>query len=294
MEIHTVGVVGLGNMGFGMAATLARKGFTVLGYDISRARRAAIEAADVRFLPALTDVLQGADALVFSLPYARDVEAVVTAEGGLLARNDRKVVVIDTSTSDPGTTRRLAARLAETGHALLDAPVSGGPSGAAEGTLTMMVGGEEIHFAMARPVLEAMSTRAVHVGPSGAGNIAKLVNNLLVAAHLVTTGEAMRLSESAGLSAADVLKVVNAATGRSAVSEVMFPRWILPGTFDSGFSAGLMRKDMRLALDLAAETGSDLPLSVHVAQIWDNMRESIPDTADFTRMADYRSKEEAR
>jgi 3-hydroxyisobutyrate dehydrogenase len=294
MEIHTVGVVGLGNMGLGMAATLARKGFTVLGYDISQVRRAAIEAADVRFLPALADVLQGADALVFSLPYARDVEAVVTAEGGLLARRDRKVVVIDTSTSDPGTTRRLAARLAETGHALLDAPVSGGPSGAAEGTLTMMIGGAEIDFAMARPVLEAMSTRAVHVGPSGAGNIAKLVNNLLVAAHLVTTGEAMRLSESAGLSAADALKVVNTATGRSAVSEVMFPRWILPGTFDSGFSAGLMRKDVRLALDLAAETGSDMPLSVHVAQIWDTMRESIPDTADFTRMADYRSKEEAR
>jgi 3-hydroxyisobutyrate dehydrogenase len=222
-----------------MAATLARKGFTVLRYDISQARRAVIEATGVRFLPALTDVLQGADALVFSLPYARDVEAVVTTEGGLLARRDRKVVVIDTSTSDPGTTRRLAARLAETGHALLDAPVSGGPSGAAEGTLTMMIGGEEIDFAMARPVLEAMSTRTVHVGPPGAGNIAKLVNNLLVAAHLVTTGEAMRLSESAGLSAADALKVVNAATGRSAVSEVMFPRWILPGTFDS---AGDLRR----------------------------------------------------
>jgi 3-hydroxyisobutyrate dehydrogenase len=294
MEIHTVGVVGLGNMGLGMAATLARKGFTVLGYDVSQARRAAIEATGVRFLPALTDVLQRADALVFSLPYARDVEAVVTTERGLLGRRDRKVVVIDTSTSDPGTTRRLAARLAETGHALLDAPVSGGPSGAAEGTLTMMIGGEEIDVAMARPVLEAMSTRAVHVGPPGAGNIAKLVNNLLVAAHLVTTGEAIRLSESAGLSAADALKVVNTATGRSAVSEVMFPRWILPGTFDSGFSAGLMRKDVRLALDLATETGSDLPLSVHVGQIWDSTRASIPDTADFTRMADYRNKEEAR
>jgi 3-hydroxyisobutyrate dehydrogenase len=294
MEIRTVGVVGLGNMGLGMAATLARKGFAVLGYDISEARRAATEAAGVRFLPTLTDVLRGADALVFSLPYARDVEAVVTAEGGLLERRDRKVVVIDTSTSDPGTTRRLAARLAETGHALLDAPVSGGPSGAAEGTLTMMIGGEEIDFAMVRPVLEAMSARALHVGPSGAGNIAKLVNNLLVAAHLVTTGEAMRLSESAGLSAADALKVVNTATGRSAVSEVMFPRWILPGSFDSGFSAGLMRKDVRLALDLAAETGSDLPLSVHVAQIWDTTRTSIPDTADFTHMADYRNKEEAR
>jgi 3-hydroxyisobutyrate dehydrogenase len=201
--------------------------------------------------------------------------------------------VVDTSTSDPETTRRLASRLAETGHALLDAPVSGGPSGAAEGTLTMMIGGAEADFEEARPVLDALSSRAVHVGPSGAGNIAKLVNNLLVAAHLVTTGEAMRLSEAAGLSAEDALKVVNSATGRSAISEVMFPRWILPGTFDSGFSAGLMRKDVRLALEMARNAGVDGPLSAHVGQIWENSRDVIPDTADFTRMADHRTPKES-
>ncbi|MBP0446574.1 NAD(P)-dependent oxidoreductase [Roseomonas sp. SSH11] len=287
MAIATVGVVGLGNMGLGMAATLARKGFAVLGHDISEARRPAAEDAGIRFL-SLAEVLNGADALVFSLPYARDVEAVVTAPGGLLTRLDREVVVIDTSTSDPVTTRRLAARLAEAGHGLLDAPVSGGPSGAAEGTLTVMIGGDEAHLNAARPVIEAISARAVHVGPSGAGNIAKLVNNLLVAAHLITTGEAMRLSEAAGLPAEDALKVVNAATGRSAISEVMMPRWILPGTFDSGFAAGLMRKDVRLALELAEATGSELPLSAHVARIWDETRARITDADDFTRMADHR------
>jgi len=288
MEIGTVGVVGLGNMGLGMAASLVRAGFVVLGTDLSEARRPLAEQEGVRF-ETLAAVLQGADALVFSLPLARDVEAVVTAEGGLLARHDRKVVVIDTSTSDPGTTRRLAARLAEAGHALLDAPVSGGPSGAREGTLTMMIGGEATDLALVAKVIAALSARAVHVGPSGAGNIAKLVNNLLVAAHLVTTGEAMRLSEAAGLPAEAVLKVVNAATGRSAISEVMLPRWVLPGTFDSGFSAGLMRKDVRLALELAAATGTDLPLSAHVADIWATTKHRIADTDDFTRMADYRS-----
>jgi 3-hydroxyisobutyrate dehydrogenase len=292
MDIGTVGVVGLGNMGRGMAATLARKGFTVLGYDIDPTRRPAAEAEGVTTFSALGDVLRGADALVFSLPLARDVEAVVTAEGGLLSRDDRKVVVVDTSTSDPGTTRRLAERLAAAGHGLLDAPVSGGPSGAAEGTLTMMVGGSEADYALAWPVLEAMSARAPHVGPSGAGNIVKLVNNLLVAAHLVTTGEALRLSEAAGLPAEDAVKVVNTATGRSAISEVMLPRWILPGTFDSGFSAGLMRKDVRLALELAAESGVALPLSAEVQRIWQQTKSSIPDTADFTRMADYRDHEE--
>lgn len=285
-----VGVVGLGNMGFGMAATLVREGFAVHGHDISDARRDAAAAAGIVFAP-LMQILHGADILVVSLPFGRDVEAVVSTEGGLLARRDRKVVVIDTSTSDPGTSRRLAARLAEAGHGLLDAPVSGGPSGAADGTLTAMVGGTDEDVALARPVLDAMASRVVHVGPSGAGNIAKLVNNLLVAAHLVTTGEAMRLSEAAGLSAADALEVVNTATGRSAVSEAMYPRWILPGTFDSGFSAGLMRKDVALALALAAETGSELELSAHVGRIWEASRDRIPDGADFTRMADVRDGE---
>jgi 3-hydroxyisobutyrate dehydrogenase len=221
MDIKSIGVVGLGNMGLGMASTLARKGFAVTGFDLNEARRAAAEAENVRFSTNLVELLSASDALVFSLPFARDVEAVVATQGGLLARNDRKVVVIDTSTSDPGTTRRLAAKLAEAGHALLDAPVSGGPSGAAQGTLTMMVGGSADDYALGEPVLAAMSAKAVHVGPSGAGNIVKLVNNLLVAAHLVTTGEAMRLSEAAGLSAQEAIAVVNTATGRSAISEVM-------------------------------------------------------------------------
>ena len=294
MNIRTIGVVGLGNMGLGMAGTLVRAGFAVSGYDISPTRRALAEAVGVAYVADLADLLRSSDALVMSLPYARDVEAVVTAADGLLSRHDRKVVVIDTSTSDPQTSRRLAERLAQAGHALLDAPVSGGPSGAAEGTLTMMVGGAAADFAQAGPVLEALSSRAIHVGPSGAGNIAKLVNNLLVAAHLVTTGEAMRLSQAAGLAAEDALKVVNSATGRSAISEVMFPRWILPGTFDSGFSAGLMRKDVQLALELAQQVGADCPLSAHVGQLWQAARETIPDAADFTRMADHRTHEGTR
>lgn len=288
MSIRSVGVIGLGNMGLGMAGSLVRAGFEVIGHDISQARRAEIEAAGVRFAGSQTEVLMGADALVFSLPFAKDVEAVATQPGGLLERADRRVVLIDTSTSDPVTTRRLAARLAEAGHGLLDAPVSGGPSGAAAGSLTMMIGGAAEDFSAAQPVIAALSAKAVHVGASGAGNIAKLVNNMLVAAHLVTTGEAMRLAEAAGLPAADALEVVNAATGRSAISEVMLPRWVMPATFDSGFSAGLMRKDVRLALELAEQVGLDIPLSAHANRIWAESRDRISDSDDFTRMADFR------
>ncbi len=288
MQIKRVGVIGLGNMGLPMAATLARKGFSVVGYDLSAARRHLAAEQGVEVMDELGGLLRGVDAVVSSLPLARDVEAVLTTPGALLDRRDRRVVVVDTSTADPTTSRRLARLLGEAGHGHLDAPVSGGPSGAAQGQLTVMVGGSEQDYADARPVIEAMASKAVHVGPSGAGNVAKLVNNMLVAAHMITTGEAMRLAEAAGVSAEAALQVVNAATGRSAVSERHFPAFVMTNRFDSGFSAGLMRKDVGLAAELAREVGLDLPLSREAARLWLEGRAEVADTEDFTRVSGYR------
>ena len=286
--IKRVGVIGLGNMGLPMAMVLAKAGFEVSGFDLSEHRLALAAQSGIRAVPDLATLLRDADAIVSSLPYARDVEAVLTTPNALLERRDRRVIVVDTSTADPTTSRRLAAQLAHAGHGHLDAPVSGGPSGAADGALTFMIGGTEQDVAAARPLLDAMAAKIVHVGPSGAGNVAKLVNNMLVAAHMITTGEAIRLAEAAGVDAEAALAVVNAATGRSGISEVHFPRWIMSNRFDSGFSAGLMRKDVGLAADLAAETGLDLPLSRHVARLWLEDRTTVPDAEDFTRMAGYR------
>ncbi|MDN3564505.1 NAD(P)-dependent oxidoreductase [Paeniroseomonas aquatica] len=291
MSIRIVGVVGLGNMGLPMAASLARQGFEVLGFDLSAARRDLAAAEGIRPVAEAAALLQAADAVVSSLPYGRDVEALVRTPGGLLARRDRRVTLVDTSTADPGTSRRLAALLEAAGHGHLDAPVSGGPAGAAAGQLTMMVGGSEADVAAAQPVLAALSATALHVGPSGAGNVAKLINNMLVAAHLITNGEAFRLAEAAGVKAEAVLAVVNAATGRSAVSEAFFPKWVIPGRFDSGFAAGLMRKDVGLAAELAREVGLDLPLSGKVAALWADSHAAVPDAADFTRMADFRPRD---
>ena len=162
--------------------------------------------------------------------------------------------------------------------------MSGGPAGAEAGTLTMMIGGDPSHLATATPALEAISGKRLHVGASGAGNVAKLVNNLLVGAHLLTVSEAVRLSQAAGVPAADVLAVVNAASGRSAVSEVNYPRWVLNGAFDSGFTMGLMRKDVRLAAALVAETGVDLPVSDLVARIWADSAARLADSEDFNRI----------
>jgi 3-hydroxyisobutyrate dehydrogenase len=282
---RTVGVVGLGNMGLPMARTLAEKGWAVLGCDLAPERRAAAAAAGIEAGENVAETVRRARFLVLSLPKAEHVAGVVEA-AGLLAPGLSRTLVIDTSTSEPEVSRRLAAALAGAGHGFLDAPVSGGPAGAAAGTLAVMVGGGEADLAEAQPVLEALAAKVVHVGASGAGNVAKLVNNLLVAAHMLTTREALRLAAAAGVEPEAALKVVNAATGRSAISEVHVPTWVLSGRFDSGFSAGLMRKDVMLARALAARAGLDLPLADLVAALWSEAESGVSDADDFTRLGD--------
>lgn len=280
----TIGVVGLGRMGLGMAANSAAKGFRTLGSDHAPERMALASAKGVVEAASLSALFAASDVVIASLPTAEVVGAVVEAADGFLAQAPPGAVFVDTSTSEAGVSRRLAAIASEKGLGFLDAPVSGGPSGAEAGTLTMMIGGSADHLARAMPVLEAISARRLHVGAPGAGNVAKLVNNLLVGAHLLTVSEAVRLSEAAGVPAADVLAVVNAASGRSAVSEVNYPRWVLNGAFDSGFTMGLMRKDVRLAAALAAEVGIDLPVSSLVADLWADSAARLADGEDFNRI----------
>ncbi|OCP15637.1 NAD(P)-dependent oxidoreductase [Ensifer sp. LC163] len=282
-----IGVVGLGAMGLGMATTLASHGFAVKGFDLSDSRRRLAGEGGVTACETLCDVFVDTGFIVFSLPTAKDVAAVVEANLDALKGAKERVVIIDTSTSEPDVSRDLAAGLNALGHGFLDAPVSGGPAGAASGKLTMMIGGSDADVARAAEVIDAMSAKALHVGPSGAGNVAKLVNNLLAAAHMVTTGEGLKLALSAGLEPEQALKVLNAASGKSMISEVHFPTWVMNDRFDSGFTMGLMRKDVRLASELAARTGAALPLSAAVARLW---AESPLDNADdFTRMGAFRA-----
>lgn len=282
---RTVGVVGLGSMGFGMAKSLIEKEFQVIGFDLSPERSQAVAALGGRGAPSLADVFAVADFVVFSLPTARDVESVVSANLDTLSkRRGTRVVIIDTSTSEPAVSRALAARLDELGIGFLDAPVSGGPGGAATGKLAMMIGGSQEDVALARPVIEAMAAKILHVGASGAGNIAKLVNNLLVAAHMLTTAEGLKLAAAAGLDPVAALGVLNAASGKSFLSEVHFPTWILSDRFDSGFSMGLMRKDVRLARELADQVGARLPVTEFVGELWAASKEHLADSDDFTRM----------
>ena len=196
----TVGVIGLGSMGIGMATTLASKGFRTLGFDLSQERRVLAAKSAVGAVESIAEAFEVSDFLVFSLPTAKDVEAVIDQHIGILEqRRETRIIIVDTSTSEPDVSRRLAGRLTELNHGFLDAPVSGGPAGAASGKLTMMIGGAEKDVALAQPVIEAMSAKVLHVGTSGSGNVAKLVNNLLAAAHMITTSEALKLALSSGI-----------------------------------------------------------------------------------------------
>jgi 3-hydroxyisobutyrate dehydrogenase len=274
-------------MGLGMAQTLAGKGFRTLGFDLSDDRKALAQQSGVVAVDTIGDAFEESTFLVFSLPTAKDVANVVNDQIEVLqSRSAQRVIIIDTSTSEPDVSRELAAKLALLGHGFLDAPVSGGPAGAASGKLTMMIGGTDEDVALARPAIEAMAAKALHVGPSGAGNVAKLVNNVLAAAHMVTTSEGLKLALAAGIDPEAALRVLNAASGRSMISEVHFPTWIMSDRFDSGFSMGLMRKDVRLAHELAARTGADLPMAEVVAKLWSGSSD-LKDTDDFTRMGAF-------
>ncbi len=269
-----VGLIGLGSMGGAMVARLRGQGVQPLVWD---AAPAAVARTGAQAAAGPAGVAAGC--VILSLP---DEAAVAGVLAMLWPALPPGAVVVDTSTLSPLAARGFAAEAATRGFTYLDAPVSGGPAGAAAGSLTMMIGGQAAALERVRPVLALLTARIVHVGAAGAGQVAKLVNNLLVATHLVTAAEALRLGARAGLSPEALLPVLNAATGRSAATEVNWPRWIATGAFDSGFSAGLMRKDVRLALELAAAVGAPLAACAAAAQAWASS--AVPDSAEFNRV----------
>jgi 3-hydroxyisobutyrate dehydrogenase len=274
-----VAVVGLGNVGMAMLGRLRGLGVVPLAWDLDPAKRAAAAAAGAS-VPG--SVAGCADALVvLSLPNEAATGAVLAQ---LLPVLPAGAVVADTSTLAPAAARGFAQQAASVGCAYLDAPVSGGPAGAAAGTLAMMVGGEAAALERARAGLDQLAGKILHVGPAGAGQVAKLVNNLMVATHLVVAGEALRLGAAAGVAPEALLPVINGASGRSAATEVNWPRWIAGGGFDSGFTAGLMRKDVRLAVALAQAVGAPLDATARAAATWEGLAGAVPDGADFNRL----------
>lgn len=281
-----IGVIGLGNMGSGMALSLQRGGFAVVGTDASEQTRRRLAHEGIEVVDSIAAVAARAGVIILSLPTAAIVTQVVNGPRGLLGHARKGTLIVDTSTSHPETTRQLARQLKDAGISLLDAPVSGGPTGAITGQLTMVIGGSDADVARAEPVLRAMSAKRVHIGEVGAGHLAKIANNLILAVHLLAAGEVARLAGRVGVPTERLLEGINAGSARSGVTEVNFPTWILNGAFNSGFTMKLMRKDVRLAAELIAHTGLALPLSAEAIRLWNLSAETIDDEEDFNRIVE--------
>jgi len=286
-NFKTVGVIGLGNMGRGMALTLQRSGYAVLGLDKSEQVAAVARDAGIPLASSLPELARACSAIVLSLPTSAIVRAVLEGAEGLLANAAPGTLLIDTTTADPQITRELAAVLKEKGLRFVDAPVSGGPTGAMKGELTMFIGGSEEDVAYANPILSALGTKRFHIGDVSAGHVAKLINNLLTASHLVTASEAFRLANAAGISTEQLIEAVNAGSGRSGVTLFNYPTRILNNTYSSGFTMQLMRKDVNLAVSLGDALGLSLPTVSVIGDIWKSSASALADGEDFNRIVNF-------
>lgn len=276
-------------MGGGMARQLLSTGHQLACYDPDATIMDGLRADGAQLATSAAALARASQLIILSLPKASVVDIVMR---DIVSDIQAGSVVLDTSTSEPATSQAMASLGAENGFVFIDGPVSGGPAAANAGTMTMLLGGNADVIDSLTPVLDVITAKTVVVGGSGAGHAAKIANNMLCAANLVLVAEAIRLGEASGVLPQDLLEGINAGSGRSGVSEVNFPKWVLNGAFDSGFTMGLMRKDVALALDLAKSSGIDLPGFANIAQIWLNGSNYLSDSADFNKIATHTDVEQ--
>ncbi|MGB3896825.1 3-hydroxyisobutyrate dehydrogenase [Mycolicibacter sinensis] len=266
-----VAFLGLGHMGGPMSANLVTAGHTVRGFDPVAAAAAAAEQHGVSMQPSAADAVAGADAVVTMLPHGDAVKRCY-AEILTCARPD--TLFIDSSTISVNDAREVHTLAGSHGFAQLDAPVSGGVAGAVAGRLAFMVGGSEEAVTRAKPVLEPMAAKIIHCGTAGAGQAAKICNNMVLAVQQVAVGEAFVLAEKLGLADQALFDVMTGATGNCWALHTNCP---VPGpvptspanrNFEPGFATALMNKDLHLAMDAVASTGANAPLGSHAAQIY--------------------------
>ncbi|MCI2245853.1 3-hydroxyisobutyrate dehydrogenase [Xanthomonas sp. PPL568] len=261
-----IAFIGLGNMGGPMAVNLVRAGHVVRVFDLNPAALAAAAAAGAHAADSAVAAVAEAEVVISMLPASRHVEALFLGAEGLLAHIPAGALLIDSSTIAPASARTLAAAAVARGLQPLDAPVSGGTAGAAAGTLTFIVGGAAATLERARPVLEAMGRNIFHMGEAGAGQVAKLCNNMALGVIMAATAEALALGAAHGLDPAALSRMMAVSTGRSWATEVCNP-W--PGVleqapasrgYSGGFGSDLMLKDLGLAAEAAMATGAAIPL----------------------------------
>lgn len=282
----TVGFVGLGHMGSGMAANLAKKGYAVRAFDLSEDALDNAVVAGCHRADSAGDAARGADAIVTMLPAGKHVRQVY--EEALLPDAAPGTLLIDCSTIDVATAREVAALAEGKGLLAADAPVSGGIAAAAAGSLTFMVGGSEEAFARAQPILAAMGKAVIHAGSSGAGQAAKICNNMILGATMIATCEAFALAQKLGLDPQKFFDIASVSSGQSwsltsycPVPDVG-PQTPADRGYEGGFATALMLKDLLLSQQAAHSVGAKTPMGARAAELYQAFADAGSGAFDFS------------
>lgn len=266
-----VGFIGLGIMGKPMAKNLVKAGYDLIVYDVVDAAVKELGEAGAQAASSIAEVAQAADIIVTMLPNSPHVKEVVLGTGGVLEYAKEGTIIVDMSSISPIASQEIAAECDKKGVILLDAPVSGGEPKAIDGTLAIMVGGDETAFKKVEEMLLKMGSSAVLVGAVGSGNVTKLANQIIVALNIAAMSEAMVLATKNGV---DPEKVYNAIRGGLAGSTVLDAKMpmVLSGNFNPGFRIELHIKDLQNALDCAHSVNSPIPLTAEVMEIMQGLK----------------------
>ncbi|HUK35302.1 MAG TPA: NAD(P)-dependent oxidoreductase [Vicinamibacterales bacterium] len=282
MNSQLIGFVGVGRMGGHMASRLLDAGYALCVFDTNPEVTAPLAARGATVASSATEVASKARIVLMSLPTPQIVQGV--ALGGVAAGTAVKIVC-DLSTSGPAVANIISKGLAEKGIVTFDTPVSGGMKGAKEGTLAVMVSGPKASYAEVEPILKNFGKLFFTGEKPGLAQTAKLANNLLAAAALVVSSEAMAMGVKAGLDPKTLLDIINAGSGRNSATQDKFPRSVLPGTFDFGFATGLSYKDVRLCVDEAEALGVPMVVGAAVRQMLAVTQAKYGANSDFTCIA---------
>lgn len=260
MKQPKVGVIGLGNMGRGIARNLLKSTRSVALWDVAPAARARFTSVKGASIATPGEMARACAVIFFVVPGSAEIAQCLNGRQGVLANARRGLTVYDLTSSDPATTRRLAKRAAAKGVAYLDAGMSGGASGADAGTLTLMIGGDKRAYSRTRRYLRPIAANPFFLGPSGAGHTLKLVHNMVCHAIFLATCEGGRVAERAGIGIADVIEVFNVSNARSYASQVRFPRHILSRKWDARSRIYNLRKDVKMAVAMGRRLGAATPI----------------------------------
>ena len=281
-----IAFIGLGNMGGGMAANLVKAGYEVHAFDLAEAALAAAKANGCAVFGTVREAVARVDAVVSMLPNGAIVDTVYSAD--VVGHTPISALLLDCSTIDVATARKVTADAADGGYAMVDAPVSGGIAAANAGTLTFMVGGSDAAFAGAEPILSAMGKAVIHAGASGAGQAAKICNNMLLGATMIATCETFAMAEKLGLDLQTFYDISSKASGQNWSMTSYCP---VPGVgptspadnnYRGGFATALMLKDLRLAKAAAESVSADVPMGARAAELYEEFAASGAGDRDFS------------